>query len=212
MKKTRREFLLDAGKAGASLGFYEVAGLPLWGKDQGLPMPADRPEEVSGLMAEWFHPARTYRPHTRWWWPGAAVTEEGITWELEQMSAQGMGGVEIMIPWVMYEKGNLEFLSDEWLKVVKHAAQEARRLDMETAITFSPGWCFGGFWVPPTERSKMLTRAWVDVNGPGVFSQQLPAARRIATFLPQQKTGFRLPLGNDVRHKVVEQSLHAGAS
>ena len=39
---------------------------------------------------------------------------------------------------------------------------------MEVAITFSPGWCFGGFWVPPTERSKMLTRAWVDVSGPGL--------------------------------------------
>jgi len=121
------------------------------------------------------HPARTYRPHTRWWWPGGAVTSDGITWELEQMSAQGMGGVEIMIPWVMYAQGNIEFLSEEWLQVVKHAVREAARLDMEVAITFSPGWCFGGCWVPPTERSKVLTRAWVDVSGPGAFNPQLPA-------------------------------------
>ncbi len=80
-----------------------------------------------------------------------------------------------MVPWVMYAQGNIEFLSEEWLQVVKHAVREAARLDMEVAITFSPGWCFGGFWVPPTERSKMLTRAWVDVSGPGAFSQPLPA-------------------------------------
>jgi hypothetical protein len=140
-----------------------------------LLLSADPPLDASGLKSEWFHPARTYRPHTRWWWPGAAVTTDGITWELEQMSAQGMGGVEIMIPWVMYAQGNIEFLSDEWLQVVKHAVHEAARLDMEAAITFSPGWCFGGFWVPPTERSKMLTRAWVDVNGPGPFNRELPA-------------------------------------
>ncbi len=175
MKQTRREFLAEMGKTGACIGLYETSSVPLWGGRTGLPFSAEPPQDLSELMAGWLRPARTYRPHTRWWWPGSAVTTDGITWELEQMSAQGMGGVEIMVPWVMYAQGNIEYLSGEWLQIVKHAIQEAGRLDMEVAITFSPGWCFGGFWVPPTERSKMLTRAWVDVNGPGVFSQQLPA-------------------------------------
>ena len=36
------------------------------------------------------------------------------------------------------------------------------------------------------------------------FSQQLPTARRIAALLTHYKPGFRLPLGNDVRDKVVK--------
>jgi (4-O-methyl)-D-glucuronate---lignin esterase len=175
MTKTRREFLSELGKAGACLGFWESSSAPLRGGGTELVLFADPPQDPSGLKAAWLRPARTYRPHTRWWWPGGAVTSGGITWELEQMSAQGMGGVEIMIPWVMYAQGNIEFLSDEWLEVVKHAVREAARLDMEVAITFSPGWCFGGYWVPPTERSKVLTRAWVDVSGPRAFNQPLPA-------------------------------------
>ena len=46
---------------------------------------------------------------------------------------------------------------------------------------------------------------------PANFSQQLPTARRIAALLARHKTGFRLPLGNDVRDQVVKQPLHARA-
>lgn len=196
MKQTRRKFLAEMGKAGACIGLYETSSVPLWGGRTGLLFSADpSQDDPSALKAGWLRPARTYRPHTRWWWPGSAVTTDGITWELEQMSAQGMGGVEIMVPWVMYARGNIEFLSDEWLQVVKHAIREAGRLDMEAAITFSPGWCFGGFWVPPTERSKMLTRAWVDVTGPGTFSQPLPAYVRAAP--PANMGNLREPIPSD---------------
>jgi hypothetical protein len=91
------------------------------------------------------------------------------------MSAQGMGGVEIMIPWRMYAKGNIPYLSEEWLRMVRHAIEKATELDMEVAVTFSPGWGFGGFWVPPAERSKVLTHGWVDVSGPAEFDQDIPA-------------------------------------
>ena len=39
---------------------------------------------------------------------------------------------------------------------MKHAVAEAKRLDMEVAITFSPGWSFGGPWVPKEDQSKVL--------------------------------------------------------
>src|ERR1017187_3268041 len=48
-------------------------------------------------------------------------------------------------------------------------------------------------------------------DAPADFSQQLPTTRRIAALLTHYKPGFRLPLGNDVRDKVVKQPLHARA-
>lgn len=51
---------------------------------------------IAVLRRGWNNPSPTYRPHTRWWWPGNAVTREGIDWQLEQMKEQGLGGIEIM--------------------------------------------------------------------------------------------------------------------
>ena len=140
-------------------------------------------------MAGWTHPARTYKPHTRWWWPGDAVTREGIVHDLEQMHQQGIGGVEISSNFRMYTKGNLPYLSKEFLEVVNFTIQEAKRRDMEVALTFGPGWSFGGFWVPPTERSKALTQSWVEVNGPAAFDGKIPAYNP-GPAVPQLDTDF----------------------
>lgn len=126
------------------------------------------------LKASWNKPARTYRPHTRWWWPGNALTKTDITFQLEQMAKQGMGGVEIMTAFQMYEKGNATYLSHEHLELMKHAVAEAKRLDMEVAITFGPGWSFGGPWVKPEDQSKVLCMANIDLIGGAPFSGILP--------------------------------------
>jgi len=126
------------------------------------------------LKAGWDKPARTYKPHTRWWWPGNALTKANITWQLEQMAGQGIGGVEIMSAWKVYEKGNVEYLTPEFLGLVKHAVREAKRLDMEAAITFSPGWGFGGSWVPKEDQSKVLCMGSTELNGGTHFDAALP--------------------------------------
>ena len=137
---------------------------------------ADSSATLQTLQAGWDKPARTYKPHTRWWWPGNALTKADITWQLEQMAAQGMGGVEIMSAWKMYEKGNVEYLSPEFLTLVKHAVAEAKRLDMEVAFTFSPGWSFGGPWVPKADQSKVLCIGSLDLAGGSPFNGTLPAS------------------------------------
>jgi len=115
------------------------------------------------------------RPQTYWFWPGSAVTQEEITWELKQMHEQGMGGVLINSAFSpIYEKGSIPFLSDEHLAMLRHAVLTARELDMKVILNFSGGWVFGGYWVPPEERSQSLVPAAVEVIGPRDFSGQLP--------------------------------------
>lgn len=128
---------------------------------------------VERLEDGWQNPAATYRPHTRWWWPGNAVTREGIAWHLEEMARQGLGGAEIMSCWNMYAKGNIPYLSPEFLDMIRYAVEKAASLGMEVSLTFGPGWTMGGFWVPREERSKVLAPAWVDFEG--VFDGELPA-------------------------------------
>lgn len=129
---------------------------------------------VLALKAAWEKPSRSCKPHTRWWWPGNALTSDDITWQLEQMAAQGLGGVEIMSTWKMYEKGNVEYLSPEFLEQVKHAVAEGKRLDLDVSLTFSPGWGFGGSWVPQEDQSKVLCHSFIDLDGGSNFRGELP--------------------------------------
>lgn len=140
-------------------------------------VPSDRGATLRTLQAGWEKPARTFKPHTRWWWPGNALTKADITWQLEQMAGQGMGGVEIMSAWRMYEKGNVDYLSPEFMELVKHAVQEAKRLDLDVAITFSPGWSFGGPWVSKEDQSKALCMGSLDLPGGATFNGRLPEAQ-----------------------------------
>ena len=139
-------------------------------------VPASGAGGLAALKALWDQPARSHKPHTRWWWPGNALSREDITRQLEGMAGQGIGGVEIMSLWKMYEKGNVEYLTPGFLALVKHAVAEAKRLDMEVAITFSPGWGFGGAWVPQADQSKVLCLANKELAGGSKFSGPLPKA------------------------------------
>lgn len=115
-----------------------------------------------------------YQPRTRWWWPGGAVTEAGITNQLEEMKRSGIGGVEIVHYYRFTELGNLRWGSPEWAKMVRHALSVAERLRMKAAMVFSPGWDFGAPFVPPAERSKVLAPAWLDLTGPFQYEGPLP--------------------------------------
>lgn len=98
-RQNRREFFLEIAKVTGAVGL--TSSLPARALAQdGHIVARENGAAFSSLSSElvagWLNPARTYRPHTRWWWPGNAVTKDGIIWELDQMHQQGMGGVEIM--------------------------------------------------------------------------------------------------------------------
>lgn len=133
------------------------------------------------LTIDFRNPPMDCRPYTYWWWPGSAVTREEITWELEQMHEKGLGGVLITsAAYGVYEKGNIEYLSDEYLDMVKHAIHTAKSLNMKVYLNFSLGWAYGGSWLAQEDRSKSLVPAWTDLQGPTVFSGDLPLFKKAA--------------------------------
>ncbi|MCC6698234.1 MAG: hypothetical protein IT365_21605 [Candidatus Hydrogenedentes bacterium] len=130
---------------------------------------------AQSIGTDFANPPIECRPRTFWFWPGNAVTREEITWELRQMHEQGLGGVLLNSAFgPLYEKGSIPFLSDEHLAMVRHAVLTARDLDMKVTLNFSGGWVFGGFWVPPDERSQSLVPASLELTGPQAFSGELP--------------------------------------
>ena len=105
-------------------------------------------------------------PHTRWGWPGNATSKENITYELEQMRSHGIRGVEQITMSALYEKGNVDYMSEEYLELVKHTVKEAKRLEMEVSFNFGgPGWIIGGEWVSDEDKSKDMIPTFIDVEG-----------------------------------------------
>lgn len=153
----------------------------------------------------WPEITRENRIRTRWWWHGSAVDEANLTRELETLRAAGFGGVEIT---PIYEVRGAEdrrvvLFSDRWYELMRHACEEAARLDMDVDIVPGSGWRLGGATVPEAHRARRLvvkppepgsggrTELFIEPNGETVkrpgpggegFSVDVFDAEAVATF------------------------------
>ncbi len=157
-----QRFLFTAGFLGVLLG-----AVPL--------RPVHAQPAMEKLQADFANPPAGAKPMMRWWWFGLAVEKPEILRELEQMKADGIGGVELafVYPQVVNEpaKGlvNEPFLSAPMLDKVAYAASEGRRLGLRVDVTLGSGWPYGGPATTLTEAAACLRVAELAV-APGATS------------------------------------------
>ncbi|MFA5816642.1 MAG: glycosyl hydrolase [Bacteroidales bacterium] len=131
--------------------------------------------EIDTLQVNFKNPPSDCWPHTRWWWPGNPVSKKEITRELEEMRSHGIRGVEQITMDPVYEKGNIPYLSDEFMEMLKHTVKEAKRLGMEVSLNFGgPGWIIGGEWVKEEDKSKDMVPTFMDLTGNQIYNGNLP--------------------------------------
>lgn len=132
---------------------------------------------VMPITQEFFeNPPKQYRPWTVWWWFGGASTAEDLVWELQQMDAHGIGGVEINPVYALNEEGRdaPPVFSDAWQQSFLAVVTEAERLGMKVWLRAGSGWPLGGPWIQPELASQSLARAVVELSGPQPWSGTLP--------------------------------------
>lgn len=105
---------------------------------------AERNEE--SRLAEVFKtPPEAAKPWVMWWFQDGNVTKEGITADLEAMSANGIGGVYLFTIGsqregsAIIEKPAVP-LTDYWWDLIKYTAHEADRLGLKMALNACDGW------------------------------------------------------------------------
>jgi len=108
---------------------------------------------VDATAQSWPEPAIEAKAGTRWWWPGSAVDEDNLKWMLGEYARKGIGTVEITPIYGVQgnEKNEIDFLSPEWMRMLRLTEEEGRRNGIQTDMNTGTGWPFGGPEVPLSE-------------------------------------------------------------
>jgi alpha-L-rhamnosidase len=115
-----------------------------------LSIPLFSQVSIDTLKRNFQNPPADSKPMMRWWWFGTAVEKPELLRELQQMKADGIGGVELafVYPQVLDDPAknliNEPFLSPAMLDNVRFAQSEARKLGLRVDVTLGSGWPYGG--------------------------------------------------------------------
>ena len=133
----------------------------------------------------------------RWWWLGSAVTEEGLTWQMEQMASHGIGTLEITPLYGVQgnDANNISFLSPEWMKMLGYTINEGKRLGIQIDMNLGTGWPFGSPETPITEAACKLVVVDSLVDSKLAKTIQLPAPKK-------EQPYSRLIIQKDYKSKV----------
>jgi len=106
-------------------------------------------------------PEAIYHPFVRWWWNGDKIEQDELARELRLLKQAGISGVEInpiKFPARTNDLGkrSVQWLSDEWIKLLQFSFAEARSLSMTCDLIVGSGWPFGAEWLEGEERSQIV--------------------------------------------------------
>ncbi|MCA9190738.1 MAG: hypothetical protein KDB03_03210 [Planctomycetales bacterium] len=89
---------------------------------------------------------REHKPGVIWWIPGSALTNRDTSYNLEQLSEAGFGGMSMVPIYGVHgaEDRFLEHLSPEWNREFAFVLREANRLGLWLDLTPGTGWKIGG--------------------------------------------------------------------
>ncbi|GAA4814725.1 hypothetical protein GCM10023330_23190 [Litoribaculum gwangyangense] len=107
---------------------------------------------------------------------GNNISKEGLTLDLEAIKAAGLQGIHLFNkaggPYPNVEP--IKILSPEWEDMIRHAADECKRLGLKFTMQNCPGWSMtGGPWVPVEEAQREVVETVYHVIGNKTFNEVL---------------------------------------
>ena len=127
------------------------------------------------------NPPDSARPGVYWYFMDGNLDRDAMTADLESMKQAGIGYVLFLEVNVGVPRGKVDFLTEEWQELYKHAVKEAERLGIRIVLGSGPGWAgSGGPWVSPAQSMTHLVASDTTVTGPAEFHGilSIPKTRR----------------------------------
>ncbi|WP_242204062.1 glycosyl hydrolase [Aestuariivivens insulae] len=121
-------------------------------------------------------PSVIYRPETWFHLNGNNISKEGLTLDLEAIKEAGLQGVQLFNKAGRSYPGvkPIKILSPEWEDMIRHAADECKRLGLKFTMQNCPGWSMtGGPWVPVQEAQREMVESEYHVSGGIRFNDTL---------------------------------------
>jgi hypothetical protein len=167
----RRTFLSQS--AVLTTGYFVAGKVPNF---YGSTLQAKNPQSGQDLYELFRNPGLSYHPYVRWWWNGNKVEAKELVRELRLLKDAGIGGVEInpvefptRFDGDDLGKPSLQWLSDEWIDLLKVTFDEAKSLGMTCDLIVGSGWPFGAEYLEGEERSQIVVIGVKKLTGPLVY-------------------------------------------
>ncbi len=135
--------------------------------------------ENNDLIKGFRDPGREAKPRAYWNWLNGDVSKPGLTRDLEEAKAKGLGGLLMWDTEAMKNPGGFvpagpPFMGTESVGFIQHSIKEAKRLNLDLGLVCASGWNSGGSWVTPEMAGKNLFSADIIITGPGQVQKKLP--------------------------------------
>ncbi|WP_345992665.1 glycosyl hydrolase [Chryseobacterium sp. Chry.R1] len=162
----RREFLKQCSVAASGLVLANI--LPSYASAM---LREEHLRSGKSLFEVFSNPENRYRPFVRWWWNGNKIERSELARELRILKDAGIGGVEInpiSFPSRTDDMGkqSIDWLSDEWIDLLKFTLEEAKSLEMTCDILVGTGFPMGGDFLEKEECSQIVVIAVKKLKGP----------------------------------------------
>lgn len=136
------------------------------------------PRNAVSPEAVFRNPPEQAKPGVLWMWMGANLSKQGITKDLEALKKEGFNRTtmfslaDVTTPWACdigkSPTPDLISWTEPWWKLVRHAAEESKRLGMDFGMFNGPSYeSSGGVWITPELSMQEICSSQTKVTGNG---------------------------------------------
>ncbi|WP_282122023.1 glycosyl hydrolase [Algibacter mikhailovii] len=132
--------------------------------------------KLADLKNGFKNPEMQYRPETWFHLNGNNISKEGLTLDLEAIKEAGLQGIHLFnkAGRLYPDVEPIKILSPEWEDMIRHAADECKRLGLKFTMQNCPGWSMtGGPWVPVEEAQREVVETAYYLKGGESFNELL---------------------------------------
>lgn len=154
------------------------------------------------------------RPATLYFWMNGNVTREGIEADLAAIRAAGLGGVMMFDGSSDVPKGPVDYLSPQWLSLMRHMIDTGAKHGLKVGLHNAPGWSSsGGPWIAPAQAMQQIVWSESTIEGGAARVRRLPQPyTKLGYYRDARILAYPASIGDDAHYRDAVATMRAGGA